>query len=77
MSTNITLRLDENTINRIKHIAVDRNTSVSAWVGEIVRRAVDEMDGFEQARKLALASMDVPVQVRNADVLTREEIHER
>lgn len=50
MNNNITLRLDARTLERIKHIAVDRNTSVSAWVGDLVTRAVDKLDGFELAR---------------------------
>lgn len=41
MSTNITLRLDEKLVRRIKHLAVDQQTSVSAWVGELVTRAVE------------------------------------
>lgn len=77
MSSNITLRLDEKTIRRIKHIAVERNTSVSAWVGELVRQAVDDLDGFEHARQQALRSMARPVNVPNADTLSRDESHER
>jgi hypothetical protein len=77
MSTNITLRLDDKTIRRIRHIAVDRQTSVSAWVGELVTRAVDELDGFELARKHALQAMLKPVRVANATPLPRDDAHER
>lgn len=77
MSTNITLRLDEKTISRIRHIAVDRHTSVSAWVGELVSRAVNELDGFELARKRALQAMAKPVPTQDAGTLTRDESHER
>lgn len=77
MSTNITLRLDEKTVDRVRHIAVDRHTSVSAWVGELVRRTVDELDGFEQARKEALEAMAEPVAVDDAVPLTRDESHVR
>jgi hypothetical protein len=77
MGTNITLRLDEKTINRIKHIAVDRQTSVSAWVGDLVRRTVDELDGFELARRRALKAMAEPIPVRDAKALTRDQLHAR
>jgi hypothetical protein len=77
MSTNITLRLDEKTIGRIKHLAVDRHTSVSAWVGELVKRTVEELDGFEPARKHAMRAMAKPVRVPDATVLGREQAHER
>lgn len=53
MTSNITLRLDEKTLRRIKHLAVDRHVSVSAWVSDLVTRAVDELDGFEPARRRA------------------------
>ncbi|MBN8726475.1 MAG: hypothetical protein J0H15_02070 [Xanthomonadales bacterium] len=77
MSANITLRLDEKTLNRIKHLAVDRHTSVSAWVGELVTRAVEELDGFEPARKRALEAMEKPVRVPDGAALSREQAHER
>lgn len=76
MSNNITLRLDEKTLRRIKHLAVDRQTSVSAWVGELVTRAVAELDGFEPARRRALHALDHPVPVREGP-LGREQAHER
>ncbi len=76
MSHNITLRLDEKTLRRIKHLAVDRHTSVSAWVGELVTRAVAELDGFEAARRRALDAMRQPIPVPDGP-LSREQTHER
>lgn len=76
MSGNITLRLDEKTLRRIKHLAVDRHTSVSAWVGALVTRAVAELDGFEPARRRALDALDHPVPVKGGP-LSREQAHER
>ncbi|MCK9515380.1 MAG: DUF6364 family protein [Ottowia sp.] len=77
MTANITLRLDEKTIRRIRHIAVDRNTSVSAWVSELVIRAVDELDGFEPARQRAIEAMADPVAVADASTLGRDDAHAR
>jgi len=76
MASNITLRLDEKTLRRIKHLAVDQHTSVSAWVGELVTRTVAELDGFESARRRALRAMHDPVPVQLGP-LTREQTHER
>lgn len=76
MSANITLRLDEKTLRRIKHLAVDRNTSVSAWVSEVVTRAVEELDGFEPARARALEALARPLPVQ-CGPLSREQAHER
>lgn len=76
MTANITLRLDEKTLSRIKHLAVDKQTSVSAWVGELVRRTVEELDGYAEARESALRAMQNPVALRDG-VLTRDEAHRR
>lgn len=76
MATNITLRLQEKTLRRIRHLAVDQNTSVSAWVSDLVTRAVDELDRFEPARRRALRAMTDPVPVREGS-LSREQAHER
>lgn len=76
MSNNITLRLDEKTLRRIKHLAVDRHTSVSAWVGELVTRTVAELDGFERCRRRALEAMRQPVPVQEGP-LSRGDAHER
>ncbi|HMM52889.1 MAG: hypothetical protein LC136_09355 [Burkholderiales bacterium] len=76
MSANITLRLDEKTLRRIRHLAVDQQTSVSAWVGNLVTRTVAELDSFEPARRRALRALKQPVPVREGP-LSREQAHER
>lgn len=76
MTTNITLRLDEKTLRRLRHIAVDQQTSVSAWVGNLVNRAVAELDSFEPARRRALQAMKQPVPVQEGP-LSREQAHGR
>lgn len=76
MHANITLRLDEKLLRRLRHIAVDRNTSLSAWVTEVLSRAADELDGFEPARRRALDLLQQPVPVASGP-LTRDETHAR
>lgn len=76
MSGNITLRLDETLIKRIKRIAVDGDTSVSGWVTSLVTRALEEADGYERARRQALASLSTPVELRGRP-LPRDTAHER
>ncbi|MFA7665229.1 MAG: hypothetical protein WCY32_03830 [Burkholderiaceae bacterium] len=76
MTTNITLRLDEKTLRRIRHLAVDQQTSVSAWVGNLVTRTVAELDAFEPARRRALRALKQPVRVQGGP-LSREQAHER
>ncbi|MFT3803938.1 MAG: hypothetical protein QM766_22320 [Burkholderiaceae bacterium] len=75
-ANNITLRLDEKTLRRIKHLAVDQQTSVSAWVSDLVTRTVAELDGFEPARRRALRALRQPVPVSEGP-LDRDQVHER
>jgi len=76
VSANITLRLDEKTLKRIRHLAVDQQTSVSAWVGALVRRAVEQMDGYAEARTRALAAIASAGKLQGGP-LTRDEAHDR
>jgi hypothetical protein len=75
-SGNITLRLDETLIKRIRRIAVDAVTSVSGWVTGLVTRALEEADGYERARRQALASLAEPVPLYGTPLL-RDAAHER
>ncbi len=76
MPRNITLRLDGRLIEKVRHIAVDHKTSVSAWIIDLVKHAVAEPDDFELARKRALKSMAQPVSIK-ATAPPREQSHER
>lgn len=76
MASNITLHLDEHTFEKVRQLAVDQHTSVSAWVSELVTRTVEQRDRFEQTRRCALDAMHQPIAVREGP-LTREQVHER
>ncbi len=76
VTANLTLRLDEKLLKRLRRIAVDRNTSLSAWVTEVLSRAADELDGFDLARRRALEALQNPAPV-NSGPLTRDESHAR
>ena len=76
-TANITLRLERRMLQRLRHLAVDRNISVSAWISELVTQKVRELEGMEHARGQALHAMDEPIPVTSAEVLTRAQTHER
>lgn len=76
MSANITLRLDEKLIRRLKRIAVDSNTSVSGWVTGLVTRAVEEADGYERARRQAMTHLAEPAPINDLP-LGRDAANER
>ncbi len=55
---NITLRVEEELLHRVRQIAVVEKMSVSAWMTEQIERAVRERDPFEADRRGALAALD-------------------
>jgi hypothetical protein len=73
---NITLKLEDKIISRVKHIAVDEDTSVSAWVSSLIESALRDRDAYEAARKGALEDLDNPIHLGGVP-LNREELHSR
>lgn len=76
MLKNITLKLDEQIISRIRHVAVDDNKSVSAWVSELIQRALNDIDEYEQARRAALRTLDQGCHLGGRPI-ERGELHDR
>jgi len=76
MLKNITLKLDEQIITRIRHVAVDDNKSVSAWVSELIERTLNGVDEYEQARREAIKTLNHGFHLGGRP-LGREEVHDR
>lgn len=73
---NITLKMDESLMTRVRHIAVDANVSVSAWVARLIEDAVRERDTYEKTRDLALQDLARPLSL-GGKPMDRESLHER
>jgi hypothetical protein len=73
---NITLKLDEHILKRVKHIAVDQNTSVSAWVSDLIVRQLRDQDLYEESRLAALAALSTGYRLGGKPLL-RGELHDR
>jgi len=73
---NITLKLDESVLTRVRHAAVDEQKSVSAWVQDVVTRELKGRDRYEQDRKRALMVLKEGLDLGGGP-LSREEAHER
>jgi hypothetical protein len=54
MGKNITLKLDEAVLKKARHAAVEREQSVSEWVGDLIAQATSREDRHDSARKRAL-----------------------
>ncbi len=76
---NITLSLPRELLRRIKRLAADRDTSVSALMKEALERLADEQRRYPAARRRALAALHFPgsLGTRGRRTWTREELHER
>lgn len=72
---NLTIQLDEETIQQAKELAARKNTSVSALVTQKIREMVAADARYQEAMRHALEEMDNAIG-RGAVTWTREEINE-
>jgi predicted transcriptional regulator len=73
---NITLKLDDELLKRVRHLAIDEDKSVSAWVSDLILQTVSRQDAYEQARNEALDVLKRGLALGGTP-LTREQAHER
>ena len=76
---NITLSVPRALLKRVKRVAADRDTSVSALMTEALGRIADEDRRYCAARKRALAALRAPLSLGTQGRATwsRDELHER
>lgn len=76
---NITLSVPREVLRRVKRLAADRDTSVSALMTEALARLADEDRRYSAARKRALAAMTSAPSLgtRGRRTWTRDQLHER
>ncbi|MCF7818876.1 MAG: hypothetical protein K9M54_13450 [Kiritimatiellales bacterium] len=76
MTKNITLRMDEQLLKDVKHIAVEKDMSVSAWIIQAVEKATKKDVGYEEAKAFALKAMEEAPKY-SGKPFNRDELHER
>ena len=76
---NITLSLPKALLKRVKRVAADRDTSVSALMTEALDRLTDEDRRYSAARKRAVAALRSPrsLGTRGRRTWSRDDLHER
>ena len=76
---NITLSVPRDILCRVKHIAVERQTSVSGLMVAMLEDLVCREDAYVQARERQLALMKSGLSLRTNGIATwtRDELHER
>lgn len=77
MKTNITLKVDRDLLRRARVLAAEKDTSVSALVTEQLEKAVREREGYDQAKKRALARLKKGYHLGYRPPASRDEIYER
>ncbi|HZR65672.1 MAG TPA: DUF6364 family protein [Terriglobales bacterium] len=77
MKTNITLKLDRDLLRKARVLAAEKDTSVSALVTEQLEKAVREREGYEQAKRRALAILKKGFDLGYKPPASRDELHER
>ena len=73
---NVTLKLEEAVLDRVRHVAVDEHMSLSAWVQALITRELEARDLYEQNRKGALVVLREGLPLGGRP-LSREDTHER
>lgn len=76
MTRNVTLRMDEQLLTKLRHRAVDAHMSLSAWVTSVLEERVRDDRRFEQARQRALRRLERGFPLGGVP-LSREESHAR
>ncbi|GIK58613.1 MAG: CopG family transcriptional regulator [Chloroflexi bacterium] len=76
---NVTLSLPKETLRKARLLAVERNTSLSSLLVEIIEEIVAKADAYELAkeRQLALMNQGFNLGTGGKATWTRDELHER
>jgi hypothetical protein len=77
MKTNITLKLDRDLLRKIRVLAAEKDTSVSGFLAEQLESALREHDGYEHAKKRALARMKRASDLGYTPPASRDQFYER
>lgn len=77
MKRNLTVQLDEATIDKARVLAARRSTSMSRLVADEITRLVADDDRYRRARMIALRQLDRGFHMGGGPVPDRETLHER
>jgi hypothetical protein len=77
MKRNLTVQLDDVTIDKARVLAARRSTSVSRLVADEISRLVEADDRYRQARDTALRQLDRGFHMGGGRLPDRESLHER
>ena len=73
---NLTIKIDRDLLRKIRVIAAEEGTSISALVADIIKEKSTKSGRYEEAKRRALALMEKGIPFEGP-MLTREQMHER
>lgn len=77
MKKNVTVTLDEETARWVRVEAAKQDTSVSAFLGDVLAERRRRAEGYEAARASFMARRPRPLRKPGKPLPTRDEIHQR
>jgi predicted DNA-binding protein len=77
MKRNVTLKLDAELLKRARVLAAEQGSSISKMLAEKVEEVVREREGYDRARKRALARLRAGMDLGWTRPRSRDELHER
>ena len=78
-SRNVTLTLPEEILRRLRILAAQRDTSISAWLTTALSELVDQEDGYAEARDATIGDLErgYDLGTRGQITWTRDSLHDR
>ena len=79
ITQNVTLAIPKDLLRKAKILAVQKNTSLSGLLTQMLAELVSRQEGYEQARRSSLAMLKNGLDLGTQGNITwkREELHER
>ena len=77
MKQNVTLSLDKELLRKVKHVAVERGTSISGLLAVHLAQIVEQDEEYERAQKKAVGLMKRGLKLGGKIRASRDEWHER
>ncbi len=76
VQSNVTLKMDDALLKQARKVAVEENTSLSAWVTGLILENLRRKGDYQAARARALARMEQGLSLAPGR-FSRDELHER
>jgi hypothetical protein len=77
MKTNITLKVDSDLLQKVRVMAAEENTSISALLSSKLEEIVRNRSAYARAKKRALARLKEGFELGWKKPSSRDELHER